>query len=75
MEKAYRNCFPLREMETLRKTKKGNLEINNTVTEMKNIIDGIPGLLDQSKKAVSLEPCYQKRPKVNCKEKNKNPHP
>lgn len=50
MGKAYKDYFLLNEVGTLKKIEKGNLEMRNTVTEMKNTLDAVPIHLDQSKK-------------------------
>lgn len=42
-----------REMEALRKNLKKILEVKNTVTEMKNVSDGLISRLDMSKERIS----------------------
>lgn len=42
MEKTYKDDFLLNEVETLKNLEKGNLEMKNTVTEMKSTLDAVP---------------------------------
>lgn len=42
MGKAYKDYFLLNEVGTLKKIEKGNLEMKNTITEMKNTLDAVP---------------------------------
>lgn len=54
-----------REMEALRKNLKKILEVKNTVTEMKNVSDGLISRLDMSKERISeLKDMAVKIPKL-----------
>ena len=60
-----------REMENLRKNKKGMTEIRNTVIEMKNAFDGLISRQNMAKKECLIMISPKKFPKLKSKEEKK----